>query len=94
MKCPYCNEEMTKGVLGATGGTSPAWVYWISDAYEKSHPHPPTGLKSFIAGGAVQIKSGFSLRHKADPFWLCRKCGKIIGDVTIPDVPGQEGSAP
>ena len=83
MKCPYCNEEMTKGVLGATGSSASAWVYWISDAYAKSHSIAPTGLKSFIEGGAVQIMCGFGHRHKADPFWLCRKCGKVIGDVKM-----------
>ena len=83
MKCPYCNEEMTKGVLGATGNSTPAWLYWISDTYAKSHAVAPTGLASFIEGGAVQIMAGFGMRHKADPFWLCKKCGKIIGDIKI-----------
>lgn len=85
MKCPYCNEEMTKGVLGSTGGAAPAWVYWITESYEKSHPYPPTSLKSIMEAKAVQIKAGFGLRHKADPFWLCRKCGKLIGEIQLPE---------
>ncbi|MBR2086648.1 MAG: hypothetical protein IJ906_05855 [Oscillospiraceae bacterium] len=85
MKCPYCNEEMSKGVLGSTGGAAPAWVYWITESYEKSHPYPPSSLKSFMEAKAVQIKAGFGLRHKADPFWLCRKCGRLIGEIQLPE---------
>ena len=85
MKCPYCNEEMSKGVLSSTGGAAPAWVYWITESYEKSHPYPPSSLKSFMEAKAVQIKAGFGLRHKADPFWLCRKCGRLIGEIQLPE---------
>lgn len=85
MKCPYCGEEMTKGVLCPTGGTTAAWVGWVSEAYEKQHPYPPVTKKGISESGMLKLHTGFGLTTKADPFWYCKSCGKLIGEVQQPD---------
>ncbi len=83
MKCPYCGEDMTKGVLSPS--RDGAVSYWITESYEKSHPFMPYTKKGLLESGAVKLHTGFGLTHPADPFWLCRHCRKLIGDVQLPE---------
>ena len=79
MKCPFCNEEMEQGVLAPS--RDGASTHWLRESYEKAHPFPPYTKKELADAGAVKLYAGFGLTHKANPFWLCRRCGKLIGEL-------------
>ena len=83
MKCPFCDEDMTKGVFMPTRDGSV--MYWVTEAYEKQHSFPPYTKKGLQEARAVKIHTGFGLTHPADPFWLCRKCGRLIGEIQLPE---------
>ena len=80
MKCPFCNHEMEAGLL--TPSRDGASMHWIRASYEKMYPFPPYTKKGLEEAGAVKIYTGFGLNRKADPFWLCRSCGKLIGELS------------
>ncbi|HAG13212.1 MAG TPA: hypothetical protein DCG49_05040 [Ruminococcus sp.] len=81
MDCPYCGKEMAKGFLGSmekTGG----WMYWLEQSYFMQHTFlPVTKKKMKEAGGYVIPHDGSGLAGIPNTFYVCRACGKLIGDV-------------
>ena len=69
MICPYCNVNMEKGYL-----LSAHPAFW-SERKKKLFFHPDDE-------GDIAVTKGIWNGSFADA-WVCRKCGKMIVDLTI-----------
>jgi len=70
MKCPYCNEEMEKGVI-----QSPNEIAWQKEKHlfnraDMNDDSICLSQYSFLKGSSVEA-------------WLCRECNKVIIDYSI-----------
>lgn len=67
MKCPYCNNEMEKGVI-----QSPHEIAWL----RKNHF---LGRADLHEGSVVLSEYSF-LKGCSTVAWLCRECCKVLID--------------
>jgi hypothetical protein len=75
MRCPYCNEEMEKGIVRSRGG-----VYFLPDG--ESIPKLYTE-KEFNKHNAIGLPPYVTILPKQTEYpiaFTCRKCRKIIID--------------
>ncbi len=79
MKCPYCGQDMIKGMLLESRGTGVAM--WLPEAYLQLHAFPPATKKAIERAGAFRLRCGAGLIAQPDALYVCKPCGKIIGDV-------------
>ena len=69
MKCPYCNEEMEKGLI-----QSAQEISWLKG--EKKHLF----LTSDFHEGSVVLSKKSFIKGSAVTAFLCRDCRKVIID--------------
>lgn len=69
MKCPYCDNEMEKGLI-----QSPQEIAWLKG--EKKHT---LARANFHEGSVVLSELSFA-KGSAVVSYLCRKCKKVIID--------------
>ncbi|MBQ8568511.1 MAG: hypothetical protein IJ446_04765 [Oscillospiraceae bacterium] len=78
MNCPYCNEEMKKGIIAGDGRTPIAWEEENSgkNAFEKFTD------KWFAGIGRLRAVKYTVGKFSIDAFY-CPKCKKLIIDTDI-----------
>ena len=69
MKCPYCNNEMERGVI-----QSPQEISW-----KKGDKRPVFGRAFFHEGSVILSELSF-MKGSAVTAFLCRECKKVIID--------------
>lgn len=79
MKCPYCGQDMVKGVFLEARGMGV--TYWLPEDYMRQHAFPPATLKAIERAGGFKLRCGFGLTASPDALYVCKPCGKIVGDV-------------
>ena len=65
MKCPYCGEEMEKGII-----VSPEPINWLKEEHFINQPKKDQGEFTLA-------KASMSKRAAVEA-WVCRKCQKVI----------------
>ena len=80
MQCPYCGKEMTKGFIGAESSRV-SWTFWLEHDYLMKHTFLPVTKKKMQEAGGYVIPFGNGINTAPNTFYVCRDCGKMIGDV-------------
>ena len=77
MKCPFCGEEMTPGVI-----QSRSRVYWSREA-------DSVAALSVLDDGAFPLanQGGATLGGASAPAYNCPRCKKIILDYSVRHLP-------
>ena len=76
MICPYCNQEMTKGIMSGDGRVKVRWK--AGDKVDRVDSVSFLGCSYSIQAVKYPALAGFRLET-----YYCKSCGKMIFDTTI-----------